>query len=85
MKLTIVLLVSLYCCSANAGLSDTFHSLTGLSLPKGFDPSNFKAFKGFDVHQFDGKHLNPFDYDINDVMTRFAVNIRINIILPYLY
>jgi hypothetical protein len=80
MKLTIILLVTLYSYSSNAGLSDTFHSLTGLSLPKGFDPSNFKAFKGFD-----GKHLNPFDYDINDVMIRFAVNIRINLIFIYLY
>ncbi len=73
MKLTIVLLVALHSYSSNAGLQDTFDSLTGLSLPKGFDPSNFKAFKGIDTLEFDEKPLNSFNFDINDVMPRYSV------------
>jgi hypothetical protein len=75
--LTIALLVALYSYSSNA---NTINKLTGLTIPTGFDTSNYTAFKGYDANQFDGKPLNPFDYDINDVMTRFAVSFRITII-----
>jgi hypothetical protein len=77
MKLTIVLLVALYSYNSNA---DTFNSQTSLTLPNGFDPHDYKAFKCFDAKQFDGKTLNPFDFNSNDVIKRFAVSIGLNFI-----
>ncbi len=74
--LTIVLLVALYSYSSNA---NAINKLTGLTIPDGFNTSNYNAFNGFDANQFDGKPLNPFDYDTIDVMTRFAVIFRTTI------
>jgi hypothetical protein len=42
-------------------------------IPKGFNTSNVNAFKGFNAYHFDGKKLNPFQFDINDVFARFKV------------
>jgi hypothetical protein len=77
MKLTIVLLVALYSYNSNA---DTFHNRTGLTLPNGFNSSDFRSFKCFDIHQLGGKPLNPFDFDANYVQKRFAVSVELNFI-----
>jgi hypothetical protein len=37
--------------------------------------SHSKAFKGFDALKFDEKSLNWLSFDVNDVMTRFAVSL----------
>ncbi len=42
-------------------------------IPKGFNTSNVNAFKGFNAFDFDRKKLNPFEFDVNDVFTRFKV------------
>jgi hypothetical protein len=81
MKLTIVLLVALYSYNSNA---DTFDNQTGLILPKGFDPFDFKSFKCFDANELDDKPLNPFDFDIDDVIKRYAVSIGLNLIFQML-
>ncbi len=50
--------------SANADKAD---------IPKTFDTSNVNSFKGFNASSFDGKKLNPFQFDTNDVYARYKV------------
>jgi hypothetical protein len=60
-----------------------FVSSYSANADKGFSPSNVNSFKGFDAYGFDGKKLNPFQFDINDVFTRFKVSILILSLLYY--
>ena len=55
MKLLIICIIA---CLEN-GLSNS------IKLPHGFNHKDTANFHGFNALHFDGKHLNPFDYDIN--------------------
>jgi hypothetical protein len=49
-------------------------SLTiNVNLPHGFNHKDTTKFRGFNAFHFDGKHLNPFDYEIDEVFHRYAV------------
>jgi hypothetical protein len=70
MKFLIILLTVLYINNSN---SKPFPSISVLSIPQGFNISNVHNFKGFNATHFDGKELNPFQFDINDVVARYKV------------
>jgi hypothetical protein len=70
MNFLAVFSVTLYFVSSNS-LNST--NADNVVISKGFDTSNVKSFKGYDTYHFDGKKLNPFEYDIKDVFTRFKV------------
>jgi hypothetical protein len=70
MKLLVVFLGAFYFVSSNSLNSANADKVV---IPKTFDTSNAKSFKGYDAYHFDGEILNPLKYDIKDVFTRFKV------------
>lgn len=70
MKFLIILLTVLYINNSN---SKCFPSISIPSIPQGFNISNVHAFKGYNATHFDGRELNPFQFDINDVLERYKV------------
>jgi hypothetical protein len=74
MNLLVVFTVTLYFVSFNSLNSA---NAVKVVIPKDFDTSNVESFKGYDTYHLDGKKLNPFEYDIKDVFTRFKVRILI--------
>jgi hypothetical protein len=59
-------------------LENNFINCIHVKIPHGFDHKDTSKFHGFNALQFDGKQLNPFDYEINDVFHRYAVMNRID-------
>jgi hypothetical protein len=70
MKFLIIVLTVLYINNSN---SEPFPSIPAPSIPEGFNISHVHHFKGFNATHFDGRELNPFRFDINDVFARFKV------------